>query len=61
MVDPALEGLRLQYPGYAEELERRFIRRTAPRPRSVPASTSPCGALSLAGSFRYSPAATTPR
>ena len=23
----ALEGLRLQYPGYAEELERRFIRR----------------------------------
>ncbi|MCA0995103.1 cation:proton antiporter [Alloyangia pacifica] len=27
----ALEGLRLQYPGYAEELERRFIRRTALR------------------------------
>ncbi|MGY9047056.1 MAG: cation:proton antiporter [Rhodobacterales bacterium] len=29
--DTALEGLRLQYPGYAEELERRFIRRTALR------------------------------
>ncbi|MFC4671760.1 cation:proton antiporter [Seohaeicola nanhaiensis] len=27
-VDVALEGLRAQYPGYAEELERRFIRRT---------------------------------
>ncbi len=27
----ALEGLRLQFPGYAEELERRFIRRTALR------------------------------
>ena len=25
----ALEGLRLQYPGYAEQLERRFIRRTS--------------------------------
>ncbi|WP_435310754.1 cation:proton antiporter [Primorskyibacter sedentarius] len=30
-VEAALEGLRLQYPGYAEELERRFIRRTALR------------------------------
>lgn len=30
-VDTALEGLRLQYPGYADELERRFIRRTALR------------------------------
>lgn len=30
-VENALEGLRLQYPGYAEELERRFIRRTALR------------------------------
>lgn len=30
-IDTALEGLRLQYPGYAEELERRFIRRTALR------------------------------
>jgi monovalent cation:H+ antiporter, CPA1 family len=30
-VDTALEGLRLQYPGYAEEIERRFIRRTALR------------------------------
>ncbi|MCH2487755.1 MAG: cyclic nucleotide-binding domain-containing protein, partial [Erythrobacter sp.] len=30
-VDTAIEGLRLQYPGYAEELERRFIRRTALR------------------------------
>lgn len=29
--DKALEGLRLQFPGYAEELERRFIRRTALR------------------------------
>ncbi|SEM59642.1 sodium/proton antiporter, CPA1 family [Loktanella fryxellensis] len=29
--DAALDGLRLQYPGYAEELERRFIRRTALR------------------------------
>ena len=27
----ALEGLRLQYPGYAEEMERRFIRRTTLR------------------------------
>jgi CPA1 family monovalent cation:H+ antiporter len=27
----ALEGLRLQYPGYAEEIERRFIRRTSLR------------------------------
>lgn len=31
MLETALEGLRLQYPGYAEELERRFIRRTALR------------------------------
>ena len=31
MVGTALEALRLQYPGYAEELERRFIRRTALR------------------------------
>ena len=31
LVDTALEGLRLQYPGYAEELERRLIRRTALR------------------------------
>ncbi|MBE9637078.1 cation:proton antiporter [Salipiger mangrovisoli] len=31
MVERAIEGLRLQYPGYAEELERRFIRRTALR------------------------------
>ncbi|MGB0695915.1 MAG: cation:proton antiporter [Rhodospirillaceae bacterium] len=31
LVETALEGLRLQYPGYAEELERRFIRRTALR------------------------------
>ncbi|SLN18540.1 Na(+)/H(+) antiporter ApNhaP [Roseivivax jejudonensis] len=30
-VEQALDGLRLQYPGYAEELERRFIRRTALR------------------------------
>jgi monovalent cation:H+ antiporter, CPA1 family len=30
-VEAALDGLRLQYPGYAEELERRFIRRTALR------------------------------
>ncbi|MCB1367618.1 MAG: cation:proton antiporter [Rhodobacteraceae bacterium] len=30
-VETALEGLRLQYSGYAEELERRFIRRTALR------------------------------
>ena len=30
-IETALEGLRLQYPGYAEELERRFIRRTALR------------------------------
>ncbi|MFP1644871.1 cation:proton antiporter [Pontitalea aquivivens] len=30
-VDKALDGLRLQYPGYAEELERGFIRRTALR------------------------------
>lgn len=27
----ALEGLRLQYPGYAEEIERRYIRRTSLR------------------------------
>ncbi len=31
MIEQALDGLRLQYPGYAEELERRFIRRTALR------------------------------
>ncbi|MCK0140528.1 cation:proton antiporter [Aliiroseovarius sp. F47248L] len=31
MVEAALDGLRLQYPGYAEELERRFIRRTSLR------------------------------
>jgi CPA1 family monovalent cation:H+ antiporter len=30
-IEQALEGLRLQYPGYAEELERRFIRRAALR------------------------------
>ncbi|WP_163849819.1 cation:proton antiporter [Pseudooceanicola aestuarii] len=30
-METALEGLRLQYPGYAEELERRFLRRTALR------------------------------
>lgn len=30
-VETALDGLRLQYPGYAEEMERRFIRRTAVR------------------------------
>ncbi|WP_425404359.1 cation:proton antiporter [Hwanghaeella sp.] len=30
-VETALEGLKLQYPGYAEELEHRFIRRTALR------------------------------
>jgi len=30
-VKKALGGLRLQYPGYAEEVERRFIRRTALR------------------------------
>lgn len=31
LVETALEGLRLQYPGYAEELEHRFIRRTSLR------------------------------
>lgn len=30
-LEAALEGLRLQYPGYAEELERLFIRRAALR------------------------------
>lgn len=30
-METALEGLRLQYPGYAEKLERRFIKRTALR------------------------------
>jgi monovalent cation:H+ antiporter, CPA1 family len=30
-VENALEGLRLQYPGYAEQMERRFIRRTTLR------------------------------
>ncbi len=29
--DSVLEGLRLQYPGYAEEMQRRFIRRTSLR------------------------------
>ncbi len=29
--ESALEGLRLQYPGYSEELERQYIRRTALR------------------------------
>jgi len=31
MVEAALEGLRLQFPGYAEELARRMIQRTALR------------------------------
>lgn len=31
MVETALDALRLQYPGYSEELERRFVRRTALR------------------------------
>lgn len=31
MIEAALDGLRLQYPGYAEDLERRFIRRTSLR------------------------------
>ncbi len=31
LLDQALEGLRLQFPGYSENLERRFIRRTALR------------------------------
>lgn len=31
LVETTLDGMRLQYPGYAEELERRFIRRTALR------------------------------
>lgn len=31
LVEAAMDGLRLQYPGYAEELERRFIRRTSLR------------------------------
>lgn len=31
MVESALEGLRLQFPGYAEELGRRIIQRTALR------------------------------
>ncbi len=30
-VDLALDALRLQYPGYAEQMERRFIRQTALR------------------------------
>ncbi|WP_138468641.1 cation:proton antiporter [Poseidonocella sp. HB161398] len=30
-VEQALEGLKLQYPGYAEELERKFIRRISLR------------------------------
>ncbi|MFV0514704.1 MAG: cation:proton antiporter [Jhaorihella sp.] len=30
-VEQSVAGLRLQYPGYAEEMERRFIRRTALR------------------------------
>jgi CPA1 family monovalent cation:H+ antiporter len=30
-METALQGLRLQYPGYVEKLERRFIRRTALR------------------------------
>lgn len=31
LIEQALEGLRLQFPGYAEEMERRIIRRTALR------------------------------
>ncbi|MEL7012088.1 MAG: cation:proton antiporter [Pseudomonadota bacterium] len=31
IVETALEGLELQYPGYVEELQKRFIRRTALR------------------------------
>jgi monovalent cation:H+ antiporter, CPA1 family len=30
-IQAALDGLRLQYPGYAEEIERRFLRRTSLR------------------------------
>jgi CPA1 family monovalent cation:H+ antiporter len=30
-IEQALDGLRLQYPGYAEDLERRFIRRAGLR------------------------------
>jgi monovalent cation:H+ antiporter, CPA1 family len=30
-IETALDGLRLQYPGYAEEIERRFLRRTSLR------------------------------
>ncbi len=30
-LDAAVDGMRLQYPGYAEEIERRFLRRTALR------------------------------
>ncbi|MDM7932235.1 cation:proton antiporter [Tabrizicola sp.] len=30
-IQSALDGLRLQYPGYAEEIERRFLRRTSLR------------------------------
>lgn len=30
-IEAALDGLRLQYPGYAEEIERRFLRRTSLR------------------------------
>ncbi|MDN5788300.1 cation:proton antiporter [Pseudorhodobacter sp.] len=31
LIEQALEGLRLQFPGYAEDMERRVIRRTALR------------------------------
>lgn len=31
IVETALDGLKLQYPGYVEELQRRFIRRTSLR------------------------------
>ncbi|RKF12714.1 sodium:proton antiporter [Roseovarius spongiae] len=31
LIEQALEGLRLQFPGYAEDMERRIIRRTALR------------------------------
>ncbi|MCU0907939.1 MAG: cation:proton antiporter [Rhodobacteraceae bacterium] len=30
-LDASVDGMRLQYPGYAEEIERRFLRRTALR------------------------------
>ena len=52
-VETALEGLRLQYPGYAEKLERRFIRRRHCDWKSVNTRSCARTALLEKSSIRY--------